>query len=286
MLENPIDSAVTERLRAGRISSVQLVDDALRRLDRTGPAAANARALALRADDLLANGSPPPACGMPIVLSPTLPGISRWRAAATAGGAIVLEPPAGADPATLVATGAVPAALTHWQPALDVHLVRHAHGPALAACHPLDFGPLWSLLTVDGPLPEPQGLPGVPIGAYSDSIGDRDARAAVAEVATLLSLSGNMIRDLDAETGGLLRRPRRWRGRIAEPGGIRIDTAGGTRPGRAHLDAHLELSLTAGHRGDGTPRRIRFLADHRHAAAVPALASLVHADRIATEQAA
>lgn len=74
-------------------------------------------------------------------------------------------------------------------------------GIRVLTCAPGDLAAIVPRLTRDEQPPRPA------IGAHSDSIADRELRDAVADVAALLSLHGNVVVDLDA--GGRRRRPAR-----------------------------------------------------------------------------
>lgn len=85
------------------------------------------------------------------------------------------------------------------------------------------------------------------IGAYSDSIADTELRDAVADVAALLSLHGNVIRDLDA-------RRSRWRRRRPAPRPDIVVSVPGHRPQWTRRPGP-EVTLPV-----GTSRRGRLLA--------------------------
>ncbi|WP_410588098.1 hypothetical protein [Amycolatopsis sp. lyj-23] len=74
-------------------------------------------------------------------------------------------------------------------------------GIRVLTCAPGDLSVIVPRLARDDDPPRPA------IGARSDSIADRELRDAVADVAALLSLHGNVVLDLDA--GGRRRRPAR-----------------------------------------------------------------------------
>ena len=74
-------------------------------------------------------------------------------------------------------------------------------GIGVLTCAPGHLGAIVSRLARDAEPARPA------IGAHSDSIADRELRNAVADVAALLSLHGNVVLDLDA--GGRRHRPAR-----------------------------------------------------------------------------
>ncbi|WP_206791825.1 hypothetical protein [Amycolatopsis sp. MtRt-6] len=99
------------------------------------------------------------------------------------------------------------------------------------------------------------------IGAHSDSIADRELRDAVADVATLLSLHGNVVLDLDA--GG--RRHRPARPDVVVSAGM--DRPQWTEPavtlpvGRDRRGGPLTVALTAGPGFEGTLLELAGLVD-------------------------
>ncbi|MEU4523225.1 hypothetical protein AB0F52_31510 [Amycolatopsis sp. NPDC024027] len=139
---------------------------------------------------------------------------ARWRArivaAAASAGISIADPQAG-----------VP----------GIRVLRCASG---------DLGAIVPRLARDNDPPRPA------IGAHSDSIADRELRDAVADVAALLSLHGNVVLDLDA--GG--RRHRPARPDVVVSAGV--DRPQWTEPavtlpvGRDRRGGPLTVALTAG----------------------------------------
>jgi hypothetical protein len=139
---------------------------------------------------------------------------ARWRArivaAAASAGISIADPQAG-----------VP----------GIRVLRCASG---------DLGAIVPRLAHDNAPPRPA------IGAHSDSIADRELRDAVADVAALLSLHGNVVLDLDA--GG--RRHRPARPDVVVSAGV--DRPQWTEPavtlpvGRDRRGGPLTVALTAG----------------------------------------
>jgi hypothetical protein len=119
-------------------------------------------------------------------------------------------------------------------------------GIRVLACTPGDLGVIVPQLARDG---EP---PRAAIGAHSDSIADLELRDAVADVAALLSLHGNVVLDLDA--GGR-------RGVVTRPDVVvsaGVDRPQWTEPavtlpvGTALRGGPLTVALTAGPGFEGT----------------------------------
>ncbi len=109
------------------------------------------------------------------------------------------------------------------------------------------------------------------IGAYSDSIADPELRDAVAAVASLLSLHGNIVRDLDAGRS-------RWR---RDRRGHRPDvvvSAPGHGPQRTHGP---EVVLAVGIAGDGRELAVRLTARPGLGRELLDLAGIIDADQAA-----
>jgi hypothetical protein len=119
-------------------------------------------------------------------------------------------------------------------------------GIRLLACAAGDLAVFVPRLGGDGSLSRPA------IGAHSDSIADRERRDAVADVAALLSLHGNVVLDLDA--GG--RRRRSPRPDVVVSAGV--DRPRWTEPavtlpvGTDRRGGPLTVALTAGPGFEGT----------------------------------
>ncbi|MET8853447.1 hypothetical protein [Amycolatopsis sp. NPDC004625] len=113
-------------------------------------------------------------------------------------------------------------------------------GIGVLTCAPGHLGAIVPRLARDDERPRPA------IGAHSDSIADRELRNAVADVAALLSLHGNVVLDLDA--GG--RRHRGARPDVVVSAGV--DRPQWTEPAvRLPVGTHrrggpLTVALTAG----------------------------------------
>jgi hypothetical protein len=90
------------------------------------------------------------------------------------------------------------------------------------------------------------------IGAYSDSIADVELRDAVADVAALLSLHGNVIRDLDA-------RRSRWRPGRRSPHPDIVLSAAGRRP-QWTRSANPAVTLPVGTTARGRTLAVRLTA--------------------------
>ncbi|MEV6444030.1 hypothetical protein [Amycolatopsis sp. NPDC051716] len=154
---------------------------------------------------------------------------ARWRArivaAAASAGISIADPQAG-----------VP----------GIRVLRCASG---------DLGAIVPRLTHDDDPPRPA------IGAHSDSIADRELRDAVADVAALLSLHGNVVLDLDA--GG--RRHRPARPDVVVSAGV--DRPQWTKPavtlpvGRDRRGGPLTVALTAGPGFEATLLELARLVD-------------------------
>lgn len=119
-------------------------------------------------------------------------------------------------------------------------------GIRLLSCAPGDLAAIVPRLTRDAEPARPA------IGAHSDSIADRELRDAVADVAALLSLHGNVVLDLDA--GG--RRSRPARPDVVVSAGV--DRPQWTEPavrlpvGTGRRGVPLTVALTAGPSFEGT----------------------------------
>lgn len=111
---------------------------------------------------------------------------------------------------------------------------------------------------------------GMEIGAYSDSIADPELRDAVADVAALLSLHGNIIRDLDA-------RRSRWRGRGVDI----LVSAPGHRPQGTHK---LAVTVPAGIAESGRELTVRLSARPGFGRELHDLAGIVTADQVASSR--
>jgi hypothetical protein len=112
------------------------------------------------------------------------------------------------------------------------------------------------------------------IGAYSDSIADPELRDAVADVAVLLSLHGNVILDLDA-------RRSRWRreGRAHRPD--IVVSVPGHRPQRTHGP---EVTLPVGTAGSGRELAVRLSARPGFGRELLDLAGIITADQSASSR--
>ncbi|MDX3191484.1 hypothetical protein PV458_24000 [Streptomyces sp. MN03-5084-2B] len=134
-------------------------------------------------------------------------------------------------------------------------------GIRVLTCASGDLGAIVPRLAHDDP-PHP-APPRPAIGAHSDSIADRELRDAVADVAALLSLHGNVVLDLDA--GGRRHRP----GRPDVVVSAGVDRPQWTEPA---------VTLPVGRNRRGTPLTVALTADPRFEAALLELARLVEAD--------
>jgi len=109
------------------------------------------------------------------------------------------------------------------------------------------------------------------IGAHSDSIEDLESRDAVADVAALLSLHGNIILDLDAGRS-------RWR-RPRRPD-ILVSVAG-----NGPLWTQPSVVMPVGRTRRGRPLSVRLVADPGFEYALLDMARLVEADQCSAEAA-
>jgi hypothetical protein len=109
------------------------------------------------------------------------------------------------------------------------------------------------------------------IGAYSDSIADPELRDAVAEVAALLSLHGNIILDLDA---------RRSRRRRVERPDIVVSVPGHP-PQRTHGP---EVVLAVGVTAAGRELAVRLSARPGFGRELLELAAIIKADQVASSR--
>jgi hypothetical protein len=112
------------------------------------------------------------------------------------------------------------------------------------------------------------------IGAYSDSIADPDLRDAVADVAALLSLHGNIIWDLDAKSA---RRRRRVRADWPDV----VVSVPGHRPHRMHESA---VTLMVGVAESGRELAVRLSARRGFGGELPGLARIITADQPASRR--
>ncbi|AGM07560.1 hypothetical protein AB0E55_16230 [Amycolatopsis keratiniphila] len=99
---------------------------------------------------------------------------------------------------------------------------------------------------------DPNDRRALDIGAYSDSITDIELRDAVADVAALLSLHGNVIRDLDA-------RRSRWRPGRRSPHPDIVLSAAGRRP-QWTRSANPEVTLPVATTARGRTLAVRLTA--------------------------
>ncbi|WP_370944623.1 hypothetical protein AB5J62_36645 [Amycolatopsis sp. cg5] len=109
------------------------------------------------------------------------------------------------------------------------------------------------------------------IGAYSDSIADTELRDAVADVAALLSLHGNVIRDLDA-------RKSRWRRRGHAPRPDIVVSVPGHRPQWTSRPG-AEVTLPVGTTTRGRTLAVRLTARPGFSRELLRLAVLIDADQ-------
>jgi len=130
-------------------------------------------------------------------------------------------------------------------------------GIRVLTCASGDLGAIVPRLARDGEAAHPA------IGAHTDSIADRELRDAVADVAALLSLHGNVVLDLDA--GGRRHRP---------PRPDVVVSAGVDRP--QWTAPAVTLPVGTGRRGG--PLTVALTAGPGFEAALLELARLVEAD--------
>jgi hypothetical protein len=109
------------------------------------------------------------------------------------------------------------------------------------------------------------------IGAYSDSIADPELRDAVADVAALLSLHGNIIRDLDAKGS-------RWRREARDHRPDIVVSVPGHRPQRTHGP---EVILPVGIARSGRDLAVRLTARPGFGRELLDLAGIIDADQSA-----
>jgi hypothetical protein len=106
------------------------------------------------------------------------------------------------------------------------------------------------------------------IGAYSDSIADLELRDAVADVAALLSLHGNVIRDLDARRSRWRRERRSYRPDV-------VVSVPGHGPQRTYGP---EVILTVGIAGNGRELAVRLTARPGFGRELLHLAGIINAE--------
>ncbi|MFD8494806.1 hypothetical protein [Amycolatopsis sp. NPDC059657] len=109
------------------------------------------------------------------------------------------------------------------------------------------------------------------IGAYSDSIADTELRDAVADVAALLSLHGNVIRDLDA-------RKSRWRRGRRSPRPDIVVSVPGHRPQWTRRPG-AEVTLPVGVTRRGRTLAVRLTASPGFGSELLRLAVIIDADQ-------
>jgi hypothetical protein len=124
---------------------------------------------------------------------------------------------------------------------------------------------------VPGDKPVGVTISAMEIGAYSDSIADPELRDAVADVAALLSLHGNIIRDLDARRSRWRRDRRDYRPDI-------VVSVPGHRPQRTHGP---EVILPVGIAGSGRELAVRLTARPGLGRELLNLAGIIDADQTA-----
>jgi hypothetical protein len=197
--QEPCDRPATEQLElleSGYFTAAELLACGLERLGRMRPGTITAGLLdAVRRAAEHRAGEGAPLAGLLVAVAADLPGRAGIAVNAEAAGAIVVDTEPG-EGARLLVAGAVAAAFVRtFSDTGDMAALRTTSGPVLLARTVPDLAVFLSLVEGD----RVRSAAGAwEIGAHSDSIADIELRAAVADVAALLSLHGKNILDLDA----------------------------------------------------------------------------------------
>ncbi|MDQ3577225.1 MAG: hypothetical protein M3443_06420 [Actinomycetota bacterium] len=259
MPQDLCDRSATEHLRlleSGALTATELIVGCVEQLDRIRPvsAASTARLIdaAGHADRRRAAGEAGPLDGLPVVFAADLPRRAEIVASARHAGIVVIDAAPGDDGVRLLLARATSAAfirdLTSSTCVDGIPALHCTGGPGLVARGVDDLA---LFLPIVGSLPRRAG--GLDIGAHSDSIADIELRDAVADVAALLSLHGNTVRDLDAGKSPPLFGWRRPTGRRIPPPDITVSSVG-----ESPQWINPMVSLVAGSTRRGRPLVVRF----------------------------
>ncbi|MDQ3405889.1 MAG: hypothetical protein M3548_21270 [Actinomycetota bacterium] len=258
MPQDLCDRSATEYLRlleSGALTATELIAGCVEQLGRIRPASAVSIARlfaeAGRADRRRAAGESGLLDGLPVALAADLPRRTEIVASARHAGIVVIDAAPGDDGVRLLLARATSAAFIRDSTSSTcvdgIPALHRTGGPGLVARVVAD---LELFLPIVDSTPRRTG--GLDIAAHSDSIADIELRDAVADVAALLSLHGNTVRDLDAGRSSSLFGWRRPTSRRIPPPDITVSSAE-----KSPQWINPTVSLVAGRTHRGRPLVVR-----------------------------